>query len=104
MERYGYDVKYACHALRLAYQGLELVRDGRLTLPLPEAERARVLRVKRGEVAAVEDVLAEIDEVRDRIERQLRDGATPLAPEPDWATVSVWSIDAHRQVWDAIGR
>jgi hypothetical protein len=27
--RHGYDVKYASHALRLAYQGLEIVRDGR---------------------------------------------------------------------------
>jgi hypothetical protein len=48
--RYGYDVKYASHALRLAYQGLEIVRDGRLTLPMPEPEREQVLRVKRGEV------------------------------------------------------
>lgn len=35
VERYGYDVKYASHALRLAYQGLEIARDGRLTLPMP---------------------------------------------------------------------
>jgi uncharacterized protein len=97
--RHGYDVKYACHALRLAYQGLEIVRDARLTLPLPEPQRTRVLRVKRGEVAAVEEVLAEVDDVRDRIERHLRDGDTPLAPEPDLATVSAWSIEAHRTSW-----
>ena len=46
----GYDVKYASHALRLAYQGLEIAREGRLTLPMPDPERERVLRVKRGEV------------------------------------------------------
>src|SRR6266536_3330438 len=53
--RYGYDVKYASHALRLAYQGLEIVRDGRLTLPMPDRERGRVLRVKRGEVRELAD-------------------------------------------------
>jgi hypothetical protein len=37
--RYGYGVKYASDALRLAYQGLEIVRDGRLTLPMPDPER-----------------------------------------------------------------
>jgi len=47
MARFGYDVKYACHALRLAYQGLEIIRDGCLTLPMPDHERERVLRVKR---------------------------------------------------------
>jgi uncharacterized protein len=58
--RYGYDVKYASHALRLAYQGLEIVRDGRLTLPMPEPERERVLRVKRGDVASLVDMIASI--------------------------------------------
>jgi predicted nucleotidyltransferase len=43
--RYGYDVKYASHALRLAYQGREVARDGRLTLPMPDQERERVLQV-----------------------------------------------------------
>src|SRR5688572_18211573 len=56
--RHGYDVKYASHALRLAYQGLEIVRHGRLTLPMPDAERQRVLRVKRGDVPALADVIA----------------------------------------------
>ncbi len=45
---HGYDVEYASHALRLAYQGLELVTTGALTLPMPEREQERVPRVKRG--------------------------------------------------------
>lgn len=48
--RYGWDTKYGSHALRLAYQGLEIASTGKLTLPLPEQERERVLAVKRGEV------------------------------------------------------
>jgi hypothetical protein len=51
------------HALRLGHQGLEIVRDGRLTLPMAEHERERVLRVKRGDVAALDDVVREISEV-----------------------------------------
>jgi hypothetical protein len=62
--RYGYDVKYASRALRLAYQGLEITCDGRLTLPMPEPERERVLRVKRGDVPDMDEVLAETDAVR----------------------------------------
>ena len=97
--RYGYDVKYASHALRLAYQGLELARDGRLTLPMPDRERDRVLRVKRGEVGRLDDVLREIAEVRTEVERALADGRTPLPAEPDLAAVSAWSVDAHRRHW-----
>ncbi|QSB17398.1 nucleotidyltransferase domain-containing protein [Natronosporangium hydrolyticum] len=97
--RYGYDVKYASHALRLAYQGLEIVRDGRLTLPMPERERERVLRVKRGDVPVMTDVLEEIDAVQREIETRLADGRTPLPAQPDWAAVSAWSVDAHRHHW-----
>jgi len=48
--RYGYGIKYASRALRLAYQGLEIVGDGRLTLPMPHVQQERVLRVERGDV------------------------------------------------------
>src|SRR6266568_8166828 len=70
--RYGYDVKYASHALRLAYQGLEVARAGRLTLPMPEPERERVLEVKRGEVTDVADVLTEIAGIQRQISRLRR--------------------------------
>jgi hypothetical protein len=97
--RYGYDVKYASHALRLAYQGLEIVRDGRLTLPMPEHERERVLRVKRGDVPVMAEVLDEIDTVQREVETRLAGGRTPLPAEPGWDTISAWSVNAHRQHW-----
>ncbi len=98
--RYGYDVKYASHALRLAYQGLEIARDGRLTLPMPHAERERVLRVKRGEVTALADVLTEIDAVQADVESTLTSGQTPLPEEPALDAISDWSVSAHRRHWD----
>lgn len=97
--RFGYDVKYASHALRLAYQGLEIVRDGRLTLPMPAPERERVLQVKRGEVAEVRLVLTEIAAVQARVEERLASGHTPLQSHADVAAVSEWSVSAHRRHW-----
>ncbi len=99
VEKYGYDVKYASHALRLAYQGLELARDGRLTLPMAEHERERVLRVKRGDACALSDVLDEIAAVRSQVEELLAAGRTPLPAEPDWDTITGWSVHAHRTHW-----
>jgi hypothetical protein len=97
--RYGYDVKYASHALRLAYQGLEIVRDVRLTLPMPEPERERVLRVKRGEVGDLAAVLAEIDQVQTAMQEHLDTGRTPLPVRPDLAAISTWAAGAHREFW-----
>lgn len=36
IEAHGFDTKYAMHAARLGYQGVELLSTGRLTLPMPE--------------------------------------------------------------------
>ncbi|WP_232665375.1 nucleotidyltransferase domain-containing protein [Pseudonocardia sp. TRM90224] len=97
--RYGYDVKYASHALRLVLQGLEIVRDGRLTLPMPEAERAEVLRVKRGDVPELADVLARVEQLQAEIEERLAAGRTPLPSHPDLETITAWAVAAQRRHW-----
>jgi len=97
--RYGYDVKFASHALRLAYQGLEVVRDGRLTLPMPEREREHVRAVKRGDEPDLAAVLAAIEAIESEVEDRLRSGRTPLPAEPDRDRVSAWSVQAHRRHW-----
>jgi len=100
VERYGYDVKYASHALRLAYQGLEIARDGHLTLPMPERERDHVLSVKRGDVPRLQDVIQSITALELEVAERLASSRTPLPAEPDLIAVSAWSSDAHRRHWD----
>jgi predicted nucleotidyltransferase len=97
--RFGYDVKYASHALRLAYQGLEVARDARLTLPMPDVERERVLAVKRGDVRRLDDVLDEIASVQAQVEELLATGKTPLPEVPDVDAISDWAVSAHRRHW-----
>ena len=101
VERYGYDVKYASHALRLGLQGLEIAGHARLTLPMPEADRERVLRVKSGGVPDLDAVLADIEAVKVKILAVLEDGRTPLPPEPDLDRISKWSVTAHQRHWSA---
>jgi hypothetical protein len=98
--RHGYDTKYASHALRLAHQAVEIVRDGRLTLPMPEPSRERVRQIKRGEVPSFDEVLSEIDEVRREVELRLASARTPLPEAPDVNRISVWSVSAHRRHWE----
>jgi hypothetical protein len=97
--RFGYDVKYASHALRLAHQGLEIVRDGWLTLPMPDRERERVRQVKRGDVPSLDEVVAEINALQGEVQDRLATGRTPLPAQPDLPAISDWSVKAHRRHW-----
>lgn len=98
IERYGWDVKYGSHALRLAYQGHEIASTGALSLPLPDRERGRVLAVKRGEVPR-EEVSAEITKIEAEVRRLLGEDRTPLPEYADFDRITDWAIDAQRRHW-----
>ena len=84
------------HAARLGYQGLELLETGRLTLPMPEPERSRVMAIRTGE-RSFEEAVAEIDEVERRLAEALE--RTPLPAEPDRVAVDRFLVDAYRRAW-----
>jgi uncharacterized protein len=93
---HGYDTKYAMHALRIAFQGAELLRTGRITLPIPEPERTALLEVRRGQISL--DVV--LDRLRDRsaaLEDAMR--ASTLPEEPDHEAVDAFLIDAYQRAW-----
>ena len=98
IERYGWDVKYGSHAFRLAHQGLEIASTGHLTLPMPVAERERVLSVKRGEVPR-DEVSAEIGALEARVRDLLDTGRTPLPATADFALITEWALGAQRRHW-----
>jgi hypothetical protein len=93
VEGHGYDTKYAMHAARLGYQGLELLETGRLTLPMPEPERSRVMAIRRGE-RTLDEAIEEIDEVERRLEAALERTALPATP--DRVAVDRFLVDAYR--------
>ena len=96
VEAHGYDTKYAMHAARLGYQGLELLETGRVTLPMSEPERSRVMAIRTGE-RTLDEAIEEIDEVERRLGEALE--RTSLPPVPDRRTVDRFLVDAHRRAW-----
>ncbi len=96
VEAHGFDTKYAMHAARLGYQGLELVETGWLTLPMREPERSRVMAIRTGE-RTFEEAVAEIDDVDRRLAAALEQ--TPLPAEPDRIAVDRFLVDAYRRAW-----
>ena len=91
IERYGFDTKYAGHVLRLGHQGLELVTQGRLTLPMPEPARQRILDVRVGKVSE-KDVLEEAASLERALEERMR--THPLGP-PDRERVERFVLECY---------
>lgn len=98
VEKYGYDTKYAGHMLRLAYQGIELMRTGTITLPMPEEQREEILGVRQGAMT-LDEVLAKTDALEWVLERAIE--CSPLPERPDMGRVNRWLGWAHRVAWDS---
>lgn len=96
IEKYGWDVKYGSHALRLSLQGREVAECGTLTLPMDDDLRELVLSVKRGEVSR-DDVSGMIRANIVLINRSLERSRLP--EKPHWPTINKWSVEAHETWW-----
>lgn len=97
IEKYGYDTKFAMHALRLGYEGIQLMAEGKLTLP-PPAERVAVLRaVRQGQVSFA----GALDLINDA-ERQLRALVDFSQLEADIAAIDRFLVEAHHEHWSAV--
>ncbi|WP_326566583.1 nucleotidyltransferase domain-containing protein [Amycolatopsis rhabdoformis] len=97
VEAYGFDTKYAMHMVRLGVQGVELLKTGRLTLPMAEPWRTWLRDLRRGRHSR-DDALAAAGE----LERELAGlvaGASPLpaGPDEDWA--DEFLVRSHLAYW-----
>ena len=99
IERYGYDTKYAGHIVRLGFQGVELLMHGRLTLPLPERERAFCIEVRTGKYT-LEQVSQEITQLEHQLD--IAHTLSPLRDEPDIALVQAWVVDKYHAHWAGV--
>jgi uncharacterized protein len=93
---YGYDTKYAMHAMRLGLQGIELLTTGRITLPVPEPHRAYLRSIRRGE-RPLEEVLAAITDAEERLARLRDNPAIPDQPDRQW--VDDWLHRSYLNFW-----
>lgn len=95
---YGYDTKAATHTLRVAYQAVELLTKGRITLPLPAEDRELMISIRLGEISK-EQVMAMIARRVATIERVA--AHTSLPERPDHEALNAWVGSLYRRHWDA---
>jgi len=98
VEKYGYDTKFAMHALRLGLQGIEYLTQGRISLPVAEPDLSTLRAVRSGAVA-FDEALALIRDV----EANLRDVLERAQLKADVAAIDRFLVEAHRTHWAELG-
>jgi RNA repair pathway DNA polymerase beta family len=90
------NTKFAMHMVRLGIQGVELMRTGAITLPIPEPDLTWLRELRRGEHTK-EEALDRAAELEAEIDRVTAD--SPLPERPDHAALDRWLVDLHRRHW-----
>lgn len=95
VEKFGFDVKNATHAIRLLRMGAEFLKDGELYVLRHDA--AQLLEIKRGEWS-LEQVKAEADRWFNLSEQAYLESTLPNGP--DMAAVNALAVDVIQTVMD----
>lgn len=91
VEAYGYDTKFAGHAVRLGHQGIELAADGKLTLPMVEWQRQMVIDVRTGKWTE-QEVIDYVDSQVETLAYMVKRAKLPDLPDSAWANETLQFI------------
>jgi predicted nucleotidyltransferase len=92
--KYGYDTKFAMHALRLGYEGIELLTHGRLTLPVAEPNLTTLRAVRSGKI----DEAGALRLIEDA-EMRLQELVERCTWEPNQGAIDRFMVSAHIKHW-----
>lgn len=97
IEKYGYDTKFAAHALRIAMQGAQLMRLGRIVLPMLAHERRFLVQVREGRYTQGE-VLKKLGALEAELMSAAKYSAT-LPERVDNDYINNWLVDVYSRYW-----
>ena len=92
----AYHTKYAMHCARQGFQGLELLRTGRLNLPMQAEPAEWLLAVRRGEVP-FDEWWSRSLELDSELEAMADDESLP--PGPNREAIEAWSVETQLAFW-----
>ncbi len=95
---FGYDTKYAMHVFRLCVQGRELLRTGRVTLPMPARDKEACLMLRRGEFS-YDEAVALLEYAHEQLSNSKHN--SPLKPTPETAYVEKEMVRVMQDWWAA---
>nr|WP_221220519.1 nucleotidyltransferase domain-containing protein [Mycolicibacterium sp. BK634] len=100
VETYGVDLKAGYHACRLGIQGIQLMREGYVSLPMRDCDREPLIALRRGEYGRdsqrwVLDYLAVLE---DELKRSIDQSHLP--DHPDRVLIDNFLANAHLEYWE----
>ena len=98
IEQYGFDTKFAYHAIRLGIQGCELLSTGKITLPMADNDCA-FLRDLRTGLYTKEDALESIEFYDARLRDLMVKTKGDWPDHADMAKINAWLIGTYRSWW-----
>lgn len=97
MEKYGFDTKAAMHGIRLMYEALDLLRDGKMSFPNPHADH--LIAIRKGKYS-LDQVLRQYEELkRQCLHQQQR---SPLAEQADVEQINRILANVYQSYWSSI--
>lgn len=100
IEKYGYDTKFASHALRIAMQGIELMKTGQLEMPMDPFRRKYLTDVRLGKYTQSE-VLHKLGLLESDLMDAGETSALPKVVDTDY--VNYWLTDVYVKFWQEKG-
>ena len=96
LNNYGYDSKYASHMVRLGFQGVQLLKEGWIDLPMRGEALEFCRAVKRGELE-----LPKVIERTEALEAELVTlrATSPLPENPDFVRLNDFLHAAYKWSW-----
>lgn len=94
---YGYDTKAAAHALRIAWQGFEIMERGKMALPMTSTMRNLLKAIRLGEISKKE-ALSMIDNYAALLAKSVT--RSELPDRPDYVRLNAWCAQLYRSWWD----
>lgn len=100
---YGVDLKAGYHACRLGIQGIQLMQEGCVTLPMRDSDRAPLIALRRGEYGRKSQqwVLEYLDQLESDL--KLAIDKSDLPDHPERKSVDSFLVAMHLEYWDEIG-
>jgi uncharacterized protein len=87
--KYGFDVKFASHTIRLLLEGKELLQSGNLVFPLKEAEMLKDIKNGKWAVTKVLDLAEDIEKEFDSLVENSKLPSKPRFKEIEQLTINI---------------
>lgn len=94
-EKYGFDTKFASHAFRLLYEGIEFMTTGELVLPLNQ--RQRLIEIKNGYFSDVDECLEAANELIQEFEKAKLTNI--LRDKPNYKLFNDFIVGTYKKVY-----